>query len=99
METPGVCSVCGCTEFDPCPGGCIWANSTATLCSRCATGAGELVAPVLELCEACSVGDHANCGRQIWCQCDCDPDDWAPLSIERLGQLGTPFVDDGEYYE
>ena len=32
----GQCRVCGCTEFDPCPGGCIWADGTATLCSRCA---------------------------------------------------------------
>lgn len=32
----GVCQVCGCTELDPCPGGCVWANPSATLCSRCA---------------------------------------------------------------
>ncbi len=35
---PGVCQVCGCTELDPCPGGCVWANPQATLCSRCARG-------------------------------------------------------------
>lgn len=34
---PGVCSVCGCSEDEPCPDGCIWANATATLCSRCAS--------------------------------------------------------------
>lgn len=30
------CRVCGCTEEEACPGGCIWANSAATLCSQCA---------------------------------------------------------------
>jgi hypothetical protein len=34
--SPGECRVCGCTEEESCPGGCIWANSEATLCSRCA---------------------------------------------------------------
>lgn len=28
------CVQCGCTEDDPCEGGCVWAS--ATLCSRCA---------------------------------------------------------------
>lgn len=32
---PGVCSVCSCTEHRACAGGCVWANSSATLCSRC----------------------------------------------------------------
>ena len=27
------CLNCGCCEFRPCPGGCVWA--TPTLCSRC----------------------------------------------------------------
>lgn len=36
--TPGVCIVCGCTESTPCAGGCIWANSSATLCSSCTGG-------------------------------------------------------------
>lgn len=27
------CRVCGCSEFNACPGGCIWA--TPDLCSRC----------------------------------------------------------------
>lgn len=30
------CYVCGCTESHACEGGCIWANSEMTLCSRCA---------------------------------------------------------------
>lgn len=34
------------------------------------------------LCEACERGDHANCGRQTWCQCDCDPDAALP-ELER----------------
>ena len=25
-------------------------------------------------CEACEREDHANCGLQTWCECDCDPD-------------------------
>jgi hypothetical protein len=32
----GVCRVCGCTEDDPCPGGCIWATPDCDLCSQCA---------------------------------------------------------------
>lgn len=33
--TPGICRVCGCTDVDACEGGCVWADSTATLCSQC----------------------------------------------------------------
>jgi len=29
------------------------------------------------LCQACSEGDHANCGMQIWCSCECDPEMYA----------------------
>lgn len=31
----GVCSICGCTEDNPCPQGCSWANAEHTLCSAC----------------------------------------------------------------
>lgn len=31
----GQCVVCGCDDFNACPGGCVWANAQATLCSRC----------------------------------------------------------------
>jgi hypothetical protein len=34
----GVCRECGCTEFDPCPGGCGWADRTRRLCTACAPG-------------------------------------------------------------
>jgi hypothetical protein len=30
----GVCFVCGCSEFDPCPEGCGWANAQQTLCTN-----------------------------------------------------------------
>jgi hypothetical protein len=40
--TPGECQVCGCTDEHACPGGCVWANASATLCSRCAQQAPEL---------------------------------------------------------
>lgn len=33
-EVGPACRVCGCTEFTPCPGGCLWAEPD--LCSRCA---------------------------------------------------------------
>ena len=26
------------------------------------------------MCEACERDDHANCGMQTWCECDCDPE-------------------------
>lgn len=32
---PGVCRWCGCSEFDPCPGSCGWANREQTLCTAC----------------------------------------------------------------
>lgn len=38
----GQCQVCHCTDLDGCPGGCVWANAQATLCSRCAQGGGNL---------------------------------------------------------
>lgn len=31
-----ICRGCGCSAFNPCPGGCVWA--TESLCSRCAGG-------------------------------------------------------------
>jgi len=34
----GVCRVCGCTEENPCPGGCGWTDKTRTICTRCANG-------------------------------------------------------------
>ena len=34
--------MCGCTDEHACPGGCVWANASATLCSRCAQQAPEL---------------------------------------------------------
>jgi hypothetical protein len=34
-EKPGVCRICRCTEFDPCEGGCGWANAMQTLCTAC----------------------------------------------------------------
>ena len=32
----GTCFFCGCSDFDPCAGGCSWANRKHTLCSKCA---------------------------------------------------------------
>jgi hypothetical protein len=32
---PGTCRWCGCTERDPCPGGCGWADRQQTLCTSC----------------------------------------------------------------
>lgn len=34
-EHPGKCRWCGCSEFDPCPAGCGWANVRQTLCTEC----------------------------------------------------------------
>lgn len=79
LELTGMCSVCGCTEDSPCPGGCIWANAQATLCSRCARDSEPPFVPTFQpitMCEACLRDDHANCGLQGWCQCD-DPEDGA----------------------
>jgi hypothetical protein len=32
----GVCRMCGCSHFDPCPEGCGWADVQETLCTECA---------------------------------------------------------------
>lgn len=32
---PGVCRWCRCSYFDPCPGGCGWANREQTVCTEC----------------------------------------------------------------
>jgi hypothetical protein len=29
------CRVCGCSEFDPCPGGCAWAPGGGDICTVC----------------------------------------------------------------
>lgn len=58
----GQCQVCGCTDEEACPGGCIWANAGATLCSRCAQ---EVCAICAVRLEPLRVGDWcSNCGRR-----------------------------------
>ena len=37
---PGVCTVCECTEQNPCDGGCGWTDDTRTLCDACALADG-----------------------------------------------------------
>jgi len=32
------------------------------------------------ICEACERGDHANCGMQTWCECDCERSCSIPMS-------------------
>jgi hypothetical protein len=34
----GVCAVCGCSDYDPCPLGCGWTNQAETLCTACDYG-------------------------------------------------------------
>ena len=40
VEAPMACLVCGCTEYEPCPGGCSWAavvpERNVGICDRCA---------------------------------------------------------------
>jgi hypothetical protein len=43
--TGGLCGSCGCTDARACPGGCVWANASATLCSRCALEGPRIVSP------------------------------------------------------
>jgi ParB/RepB/Spo0J family partition protein len=38
---PGVCRVCGCTEFEPCREGCEWVDGAETICSSCHDDDGE----------------------------------------------------------
>lgn len=53
------------------------ANSPAIPESSQAQLTADALAPLMcprheSLCEACARGDHANCGRQSWCDCDCE---------------------------
>lgn len=34
-ETPERCRWCGCSHYEPCAGGCGWANARHTLCTAC----------------------------------------------------------------
>lgn len=48
------------------------------------------------MCEACTRGDHANCGMQSWCDCEDERDgdpDAAPDFLE-IPELGVGFEDD-----
>lgn len=31
----GTCCFCGCSDFNPCPGGCGWSSREQTLCTEC----------------------------------------------------------------
>ncbi|HWV38573.1 MAG TPA: hypothetical protein VN033_08840 [Vulgatibacter sp.] len=54
-----VCRVCGCSEFDPCEGGCGWADPT--LCTECVGKEPETAAPPEEA--KASSGHHdCECG-------------------------------------
>lgn len=44
---PGACQSCGCTEDNACVGGCAWADTEGTICTRCAE-LGEQVIEHLE---------------------------------------------------
>jgi len=39
IEEPVSCIACGCTEYEPCPGGCSWAavdeENNVGLCTQC----------------------------------------------------------------
>lgn len=40
----GICWVCGCSEFVPCPAGCAWTNSDKNFCTSCAELQGDQLA-------------------------------------------------------
>lgn len=44
----------------------------------------------MSMCEACERGDHANCGLQTWCECDCDPEAAALFDMQesKAGRAG-----------
>jgi hypothetical protein len=59
MNAPGICRVCGCTDDNACEGGCVWANSGATLCSQCIDADGLVERSELpgELIDEPAIGD------------------------------------------
>lgn len=54
------CRVCGCTDNDPCAGGCSWAKGS-DLCSSCA----EIMADFLQLVVGHMGGQHST-GERIF---------------------------------
>lgn len=53
------CRMCGCTHFDPCPGGCDWAERG--LCSVCAA----MRASIADYVEICRRVSKASLGRML----------------------------------
>ncbi len=53
--TPGTCAVCGCQDDSPCEGGCAWADTEETTCTRCS----ELLEHVLGSIETSKAGVSA----------------------------------------
>lgn len=57
------------------------------------------------MCEACTRGDHANCGMQTWCDCenerdgdhDAAPDFYADEEEDAVDDDGEPNYMGGEW--
>lgn len=46
------------------------------------------------MCEACERGDHAMCGLQTWCSCECDPEMAAAFPFDDPNEA---FADNDDY--
>lgn len=46
-EDTRVCRICGCTQYNACPGGCYWV--TDDLCSQCVKYVGTDICPIKEI--------------------------------------------------
>lgn len=42
------------------------------------------------MCEACKRDDHANCGLQTWCECECDGTADFDLPLDEAGYPAKP---------
>lgn len=55
------CRICGCSQYDACPGGCGWAPAAGNLCTVCA----KAVHALLDWVEGCRKANWSALKREL----------------------------------
>ena len=93
--TRGICRVCGCSEYDPCPEGCAWTSATKTMCTACALKELEKQEEIkLFLCTAKRIGFDPLV-KQIHAMCEVCGRDQITKTVEMFGceECGRLYCD------